>query len=722
MAKKRGPGRPKGSSNKKKDDKPARLGKGFWAQVGAMLMIVFSILVFIGLFNWGGNLPVALASAIRWLLGWTAWLVPIIFVWQAVAIFRAEDNKVPTAMWVATVFFLIFFSGLFQLGLNDPTLHKAADGGGAIGWVLDAGMLNLLTATPLAFVYAVLILLLAMFVLAIPPKVVFDKIASFFHRDEAADKNNREVVSKIAREKEPEFKVNTVDGQPPARSKPAKTEKSAPIKDEKVPIVIKDMNWKLPDIKLLADQQSQPDAGDTKGNAEIIKDTLAEFKIDVFPEGANIGPRVTQFLLKPAPGVKMNRIKNMDDNIAYNLAAEHIRIEAPIPGQRAVGVEVPNIAAAIVSLRGILKSSVWTESKSPLAFGVGRDISGRPIVLDLAKLPHLLIAGQTGSGKSVMMNSLIVSMLYRATPNQLKLIMIDPKGNELGQYDDIAHLAAPIIKGTSDEEVHKAIKALHWTIGEMEQRYKKFGNIKNVKAWNEKNPDDTLPYIVVIIDELYDLIMSSKQAERDIMSSIQRIAQKGRASGIHIVVATQRPSVNVIPGTIKANITAALAFAVKSQVDSRVIIDEGGAEKLLGNGDMLVKTTEMRNLKRVQGAFIGDDEVDAVVAHIKLQSPPDYNGDLLSSLDKPDGAGATGGVDDGTGDPEYRQAVQIAVQERKMSTSLLQRKMRIGYGKASRLMDIMEERGIIGSQDGARPREVLISSLDELSDRHDEAE
>ncbi|HMR73385.1 MAG TPA: DNA translocase FtsK, partial [Candidatus Saccharibacteria bacterium] len=359
-----------------------------------------------------------------------------------------------------------------------------------------------------------------------------------------------------------------------------------------------DPNWEWPSVDLLEKKQSPADAGDVKHNAQIIKDTLHEFNIEVEMEGANIGPKVTQYTLKPPSGVKLNRISALETNIALNLAAQSLRIEAPIPGQRAVGIEVPNRKAADVRLYGILNAKQWKEADEPLSFAIGKDIAGDAVVGELNKMPHLLIAGQTGSGKSVMINTLLTSLLYRNSPSDMRLILVDPKQVEMAPYEDIPHLLAPIIT-----EPEKTISALKWAVNEMERRYDLLAEqkIRDIKSYNNKMSDEPMPYVVIVIDELADLMMV---AARDVEALIVRLAQKARAVGIHLVLATQRPSVDVITGLIKANVPARIAFTVASQVDSRTILDQIGAEKLLGQGDMLILTPQMSKPKRIQGAWV----------------------------------------------------------------------------------------------------------------------
>jgi S-DNA-T family DNA segregation ATPase FtsK/SpoIIIE len=456
---------------------------------------------------------------------------------------------------------------------------------------------------------------------------------------------------------------------------------------------------------------------------------LNEFNIDVEMEGANVGPKVTQYTLKPPSGVKLTRITQLETNIALNLAAQSLRIEAPIPGQKAVGIEVPNRRAADVRLYGILNSKQWKGSHEPLAFAVGKDISGEAVVGELNKMPHMLVAGQTGSGKSVMINTILTSLLYRNSPSELKLILVDPKQVEMAPYEDIPHLLTPII---TDPE--KTVSALKWAVNEMERRYKQMAELKirNIKDYNAKikagghkiavadedgnmqqHEDGAMPYIVIVIDEMADLMMVAK---RDVEALIVRIAQKARAVGIHLVLATQRPSVDVITGLIKANVPARIAFTVASQIDSMTILDQAGAEKLLGQGDMLMKTVTMPKPKRIQGAWVTDEEVGKITDHLRMQSAPQYNDEIISQPVQLNGkGGVVMDMDGGSGgDDMFRDAVRAVIEGRKASTSYLQRRLRIGYSRAARIIEEMEEQGIIGPADGSRPREVLISSLDEL--------
>ncbi|MBO7664494.1 DUF87 domain-containing protein [Candidatus Saccharibacteria bacterium] len=470
-------------------------------------------------------------------------------------------------------------------------------------------------------------------------------------------------------------------------------------------------------------RSSPADAGNIQQNAFIIKSTLAEFGIDVEMEGANVGPRVTQYTMKPPAGVNLSKILARDKELALNLAVDKIRIEAPIPGTRSVGVEIPNARSADVRLRGVLESSEWKKSSDPLAFAVGKDISGHSVIANLAKMPHLLIAGTTGSGKSVMTNTLISSLLYRNAPSDMKLIIVDPKQVEMAQYQDIPHLLTPIITQTD-----KALSAMKWAVGEMERRYSLMAaeKVKNIADYNakiakntkeqEENKASKMPYIVIIIDEMADLMM---MAGKDLEMLIVRVAQKGRAAGIHLVLATQRPEVKVITGLIKANIPGRIAFAVGSQMDSRIMLDQGGAEKLLGKGDMLLLTTEMMGKpRRIQGAWASDEDIAKVTDFLRAQRPPEYNDEVISQQVAIKGMPGGGSSDLGRrydpNDPTVRKAVEITLKQGKFSTASLQTWLGKGHGFVAGLAIWLEEIGAIGPQNGNKPREVLISSMEEF--------
>lgn len=454
-------------------------------------------------------------------------------------------------------------------------------------------------------------------------------------------------------------------------------------------------------MDLLDARRSEAKAGDITRNQEVIAKTLRQFGIDVEMSEVRVGPTVTQYAFRPAQGVKLARVVALQNDLALALAAHPIRIEAPIPGKALVGVEVPNQTVARVSLREILESQDFEKRKSAYSVPLGRDISGSVPLLQVERAPHMLVAGATGSGKSVCLNTMIVSLLYQNGPDDLKFIMVDPKRVELGVYAGIPHLLVPPIV-----KAEEAVNALKWAVREMERRldYLAKFNAKDIDSYNAK-AEERMPRIIIVIDELADLMIQNK---RDVEATIVRIAQMARAAGIHLIVATQRPSVDVITGTIKANIPTRLAFAVASQVDSKTILDIAGAEKLLGRGDMLLSNAELSKPKRIQGAFIGEDEIEKVVGFLKKESAPDYNYQILEG-GKGDNSGgvAMGG---GDADPLLEEAIQIAIDAGRVSTSYLQRRMKIGYSRAARMLDLLEEMGVVGASEGAKPREVLVTS------------
>ena len=477
-------------------------------------------------------------------------------------------------------------------------------------------------------------------------------------------------------------------------------------------LTVEDEHYEFPPVQLLSEGEKKSVKGGKKAvtdTAAKLQKTLYSFGVSAKVENVSVGPAITRYELKPADGERVSKIANLTDEIALNLAAETIRIEAPIPGKQAVGIEIPNKENEIVHLRDIIDCSKFIEHKSKLAFALGKDVAGEEVVTDIAKMPHVLIAGATGSGKSVCINTLIASIIYKAKPSEVKLVMVDPKVVELSVYNGIPHLLIPVVT-----DPKKAAGALAWAVQEMENRYSLFAskNVRDIKGYNEEldkeGSTEKLPQIVIIIDELADLMMvSSKEVE----DSICRLAQKARAAGMHLVIATQRPSVDVITGIIKANIPSRISFAVSSQVDSRTILDMAGAEKLLGKGDMLFYPAGAAKPTRVQGAFISDKEVEKVVDFVKANGEATYNDDILEQIEK---ANSTDKEieeqenDDDT-DPLLMEAIEVVVETGQASTSFIQRRFKVGYARAGRIIDQMEERGIISGFQGSKPREVLMS-------------
>lgn len=474
--------------------------------------------------------------------------------------------------------------------------------------------------------------------------------------------------------------------------------------------------YQFPSLDLLEGDRGLPSSGDIKANANIIKRTLQNFGIEVEMAEVNVGPTVTQYTLKPAEGVKLSRITGLQNDLALALAAKSVRIEAPIPGRALVGIEVPNKAICVVGLKSLLSDSQFTDSPSFLAFALGRDVAGHSIFADLAKMPHLLIAGATGAGKSVAIHSLIISLIYRNSPETLKFIMVDPKRVELNVYNNIPHLLAPVVV-----EGKKALGALRWAVKEMERRYEILSeegsrdissfNAKIIKKKTKDNDLEIMPYVVIVIDELADLMAATFR--REVEASIVRLAQMARAVGIHLVVSTQRPSVEVLTGLIKANITSRVALQVASQVDSRTILDMSGAEKLLGNGDMLFLAGDVGKPRRIQGTYISEKEVGRVVEFLgKTADEKEDEKDIFAAA--PESSNVLNFNEDDVDDELYEEAKKLVIEAGKASASFLQRRLRVGYARAARILDIMEERGIIGPADGAKPREILVERSKDL--------
>ncbi len=704
----------KKKATKKKAAEPEVIERSpLWSYSAAVLMIIVALFVLLGGFGTGGALPKALFGGGDWLFGWAAWILPPALVYWGVYKFASEEHKLPLSQRFSMVGLFVFASGWFFTAFANISTAGGATGGhgGKAGSLFGGAVLNLLDKVP-ASIFLFLVMLFAfLFAFGIHPRVL---LKPFQRRDREDDEDGLEALQ--AKAAESGLKIS---GDVPVESSLPKVaprlnlrntaQKLTAQESHSALTAASDPDWKFPGMELLDQKSDKADPGNVEVKARAIKETFDNFNIEVEMEGANIGPRVTQYTLLPPPGVKLTKITALENNLALDLAATSIRMEAPIPGKRAVGIEVPNIKPAMVRLSSVLSSKDWDDSDDPLTFAIGKDIAGKPVVANLTKMPHLLVAGQTGSGKSVMINDILTSLLYRNTPSELKLILVDPKTVELTPYNDIPHLLTPVIT-----EPEKCISALKWAVAEMERRYRTLAEQKkrNITEYNMLKDEESMPYIVIVIDELADLMM---MAARDVEALIVRIAQKARAVGIHLVLATQRPSVNVITGLIKANVPARIAFTTASQVDSRTIIDQMGAEKLLGQGDMLLLTSDMPAPKRVQASFISDSETVKVTDFIRTQRAPQYNDEVVSQPVTIGKGGVVADMDSGGGDDDMLQdAVRVVIESRKASTSLLQRKLRIGYGRAARLIEEMEEQGIIGQADGSRPREVLVSSLEQV--------
>ncbi len=527
-----------------------------------------------------------------------------------------------------------------------------------------------------------------------------------------------EPLTKNSKKQKQEMQPDVIENNLFKQEEEKKEDKKKEVLQLEHSMVVEDEHYEYPPLEIL----SKPSKKALKGGAKALTDTatklqktLYSFGVSAKVENVSVGPAITRYELKPAEGVRVSKIANLADDIALNLAAETIRIEAPIPGKQAVGIEVPNKEKEAVHLREVLDSEEFKENKSKLSVALGKDVAGNIQLADIAKMPHVLIAGSTGSGKSVCINTIITSIIYNSKPSEVKLVMVDPKVVELSVYNGIPHLLIPVVT-----DPRKAAGALAWAVQEMDDRYNKFASkgVRDLKGYNKaiekENEAGKLPQIVIIIDELADLMMV---AAKEVEESICRLAQKARAAGMHLVIATQRPSVDVITGLIKANVPSRIAFAVSSQVDSRTILDSVGAEKLLGKGDMLFFPAGAPKPSRVQGAFVSDDEVEKIVDFVKSNGTATYSEDILESIEnsnKTDKEMAQETADDDT-DPFLMDAIQTVVETGQASTSFIQRRFKVGYARAGRIIDQMEERGVISGYQGSKPREVLMT-LDRLNE------
>src|SRR3990167_53664 len=631
-------------------------------------------------------------------LGWTEIAAPIIFVLSGFVLTRVKWKFAQMNVLLGFILLILSVVGL--------TASVRSESAGSLGVNLWGELSSFITA-PGAAALLLLVFLVGLVVLFNTSLgQIFAIFASIFKF--IGDRLLKPIFKRqrTFEAKHIPIKVSGVDERPQIRNMPTPI-KEPVIADALVQNVAGQSKvWKYPPLSLLSDKVGSPaERGDVKKSADIIEKTLDSFGIQADVAEINGGPAVTQYALKITAGTKISKIANLQHDIALALATPTgtVRIEAPIPGKSLVGIEVPNRSLEVVGLKGVLASDEMQKHKSKLAVALGRDTASRPLVVDLDKMPHCLIAGTTGSGKSIMLNAFITSLLFRNSPDELKLILIDPKRVELTNYNNIPHLLTPVIT-----EPEKILSSLKWAMAEMDRRYKLFQSVgvRNITGYNEMSGFQALPYIIIVIDELADLMMF---APVEIEDAITRIAQLARATGIHLVVATQRPSVDVITGLIKANIPCRIAFNVSSMIDSRVILDGPGAEKLLGRGDMLFLPPDASKPMRIQGVFVQDSEINNLIKYLKATGiAPQYTSEVTEMP-----LGRFGGGDTGERDDLFEEAVKTVCQYDRASASLLQRRLKVGYARAARIIDELEVAGIIGVGDGSKPRDVLVKNPDD---------
>jgi S-DNA-T family DNA segregation ATPase FtsK/SpoIIIE len=674
--------------------------KAIWA---VSFICVAAILILAG-FNTAGPAGQSIFNGLTALFGWGYFILPATLLFAAAVLLFSGRQKILATTSIGGGLLMLAFLGLIEVFYHGK--------GGWLGLIL--GSLRMPFGEIAAAVINIFILMISILVTAnVPLKITWPQKKTV---EESEDDDEEELVVTGTEEDVPV----KIKAPKEAKVKEEKKEESGELKEIAIAESRSDAkpqkmkaqvfaNYVPPPLSLLKSDSSKPTTGDLLANANIIKRTLESFGINVEMGEINVGPAVTRYTLKPAEGVKLSRITALNPDLALSLAAHPIRIEAPIPGKSLVGIEVPNKAAALVRLGSLMHYPEF-EKAGPLGFVLGRDVSGEPNFANIEKMPHMLVAGATGSGKSIFVHSILTSLLYKNSPQTLKMILIDPKRVELSIYDGIPHLVSPVIT-----ENKKALGVFRWAVQEMERRYEllqKAGS-RDIKSYNGGHAEEALPYILIAIDELADLMSSYG---RDVEGSIVRLAQMARATGIHLLLATQRPSVEVITGLIKANIPARVALQVASQIDSRTILDTPGAEKLLGHGDLLFLSAELSKPKRIQGAFITEDEIKAVANFIRENNRGEVVESDAVTFDTPSGvaAGNFGEfIDNGDSDDMFDEAVAVVAEAKKASASLLQRRLKVGYARAARLLDLMEAAGLIGAGDGAKPREVYDEKIDE---------
>lgn len=715
-------------------------------EIYGVVYFAASVLMLLSLYGGLGKVGEFVSGAFKPLLGFGINLVPFLFFGISAGLFFSKKTVFNASRVAGIILFMVSLLSIFHLSVPDEDLLNAADRGeygGYIGFVPNFIFRSLLQigdiGSSIIFFSALVVGLLLTFQFSIMeflrearPEIRLEKRQRVKEVDdgviEVPDESMEEIEEaqiNIIKPRKPAMLPQGDDDDDDETDEEDEQEREVakaptikrhtsptPAADQKPVMGVKgEFAWEFPPLDLL----EKPVVADTvddetlKANADVIRNKLDQFGIDVIMNDVHVGPTVIQYTLRPHEGVKLSKITGLKNDLALALAAKAIRIEAPIPGKSLVGIEIPNDKRVTVRLKEILQSAEWKETKSQLRIPLGQSVSGQAIVADLAAMPHMLIAGATGAGKSVGMNSFLMSLLYQNSPNDLKFIMIDPKRVELNTYNGIPHLLTPVIT-----DVEKAATSLRWAVAEMNRRYVVLSEAghRNIADYNgDETLEIKMPKIIIVIDELADLMMA---AGKDVEASICRIAQMARAVGMHLMVATQRPSVDVITGLIKANIPARVAYAVTSGIDSRTILDTIGAEDLLGQGDMLYMSGQMSKPSRIQGVYVSSKEIERVTNRVKLTCEPEYDDTITAGSGGGSGGPMGKGPGGGTGnDPLYNQALALVVESRKASASLLQRRLEVGYARAARILDEMEANGVIGPVRGAKAREIYLQSVDE---------
>jgi len=730
-----------------------------------IFLFVLALISILSFMNLAGGFGKNLSIIVKLLFGWGFLLVPFALVLWGLKTIKSEDiveSRTSFLGMVIMTFSVLSFMHIFIIPENMFEIAKAGGNGGIIGATIAWLLVSLIGKWGGIVIVFALFLISLLLTFDVSFVDLLGKIRVTKNKedlvqkedDKEEDEEDIKINMSVRKEEEkeeeeekkgmlfsltnrikknrkgPEFSVKSIGDEDDMDNE--EYDKNKDVEGDNIsdkendfendlnkPIkIIK--NWEIPPLSLLDGKDSEPTSGDIKANSNIIKRTLLNFGIEVTMGEVNVGPTVTQYTLKPAEGIKLSRITSLQNDLALALAARSLRMEAPIPGRSWIGLELPNQSVAMVRLKNIINSSEFKTKKSDLSIVLGRDVAGNAILANLDKMPHLMIAGSTGSGKTVCINTLIVGLLFQNSPEMLKFIMVDPKRVELTPYNEIPHLLTPVI---TDPE--KAVNSLKWATTEMEKRYETLSDLgcRNIESYNNAvrtkyKQRDLLPYIVVVIDELADLMATHG---REVEAAIVRLSQMARAVGIHLVLSTQRPSVEVITGLIKANITNRIAFQVASQIDSRTILDMSGAEKLLGSGDMLYLSSDSNKPRRIQGVFISEEEVREVVEFLKGQKEEkvEYNEEITEDRKTLfDSSSDSSDVDD----DKFDEAVELVKKAGKASASLLQRRLSVGYARAARLLDLMEDKGIVGPTNGAKPREVYVTGEEEEYEEFEDEE